>query len=437
MAAPINVRIDERNALKAEARKILDVKAADRTDDQAARLKAIETEVASLQADIDLLAKMSADDIGASTTPRIEGGEDRATLKPWGPTLHGDATDDMRAEARQAALGEFAVAVKRQASGEGTDPRLFAAATGMGTAVPSDGGFAVPREVASGIERDMFTQGEILSRVDARTVSGDAIAYVVNAETSRASTRSGGVLGYWVDEGTAATASAPKLARVELKLRKVGTLGYMTDELVADAAALGGELEKMFTEELVFQVEDAIFEGNGTAKPLGFTNANCIVSVAKETGQAAATIVNENLIKMWARLRPGDKKNAVWLTNGDCGPQLDVLSQAIGTGGIPSRIVNYDSSGAISIKGRPVIETEFNSTLGTQHDIVLVNLSNYRLIRKGGVQQASSIHVRFTQGEQTFRAFYRCDGQQMLRSAITPFKGSNALTSVVTLDTRS
>jgi len=93
----------------------------------------------------------------------------------------------------------------------------------------------------------------------------------------------------------------------------------------------------------------------------------------------------------------------------------------------------------LTIKGRPVIETEYNATLGTVGDIVLINLRRYRLIRKGGVEQASSMHVRFTTGEQTFRAFYRVDGQMMPRSAVTPFKGgaTKSLSPVVVLATRS
>jgi HK97 family phage major capsid protein len=80
---------------------------------------------------------------------------------------------------------------------------------------------------------------------------------------------------------------------------------------------------------------------------------------------------------------------------------------------------------------------EYAATLGTVGDITLADLRKYRLIRKGGVEQASSIHVRFTQGEQTFRAFYRCDGQPVPRSALTPFKGSNTLSPFITLATRS
>jgi len=439
MPARIHVLRQQEAELKGEAKGILDKASADGnrklTADEATRCDAIEAELTALKPEI--AREVRFQDVVLGTGARLEVGDDHASEKPWGPVLHSDATARMKTEARQAGLGEFCIAVRNAMSGYGFDARLSAAAAGMGTAIPSDGGFAVPTEVASGIERQMYETGALLSRVDQRPVSGDNMSFLVIDETSRASTRRGGVLGYWVDQGTAPTASQYKLAKVDLKLRKVGCLGYVTDELVADASALGGELESAFAEELIFQVEDAITEGTGAGQPLGYLNAPCIVSVTKETQQTAATITTANLSKMWARMHTRDKANAVWLINGDCGPQLDFLSIPAGASALEPRFVNYSPAGILTIKGRPVIETEYNATLGTVGDIVLINLQQYRLIRKSGVEQASSIHIRFTTGEQAIRAFYRCDGQMMPRSAVTPFKGSNTTSPVVTLATRS
>lgn len=431
--------------LRKEGRELLAIATDKRTPEQQARLTTCEQELdalvataATLEAEHAQALKFQDEERAQGQRPRIEMGHDHAEDRPWGPRLPEQASDAIRTQARQAALGEFAVAVYNASTGRGQDPRLFAAATGMGTVNPADGGFAVPMEVAAGIEREMYTQGEILSRVDARDISGDSIAYTVIDETSRATgSRQGAIRGYWVDQGTAPDASQFRLARVELKLRKVGALGYMTDELVADAQALGGELESFFSEELIFMVEDAIFEGTGAGQPQGFTEAPCLVTVAKETGQAAGTINTQNLSKIWARLPARSKMTAVWLYNVDVEPELDHLVHEVGTSGIPTRIVTYNEQGALRIKGREILPVEYASTLGTIDDIVLVDLRKYRFIRKGGVQQASSIHVRFTQGEQTFRAFYRCDGQMMPRSALTPFKGTNTLSPAVTLATRA
>lgn len=441
MASVFNTLRQERHELKAEGLKLLEVPSADRTPEQAARLDAIEARVGELDKEIDRAAKFVEGDraAGNPTAATVQLGVDHAAERPWGPRVPAQASEAVREQATQAAFGEFAIAVKNAMSGLGFDPRLSAAAAGMGSAVPSDGGYAVPQELAAGIERNMFAGGELLSRVDVRTISGDSIAYNVIAETSRASTRNGGVLGYWVDQGTAPTASALTLSRLEMKLRKVGALGYMTDELVADAAGLGGELQSAFADELIFQIEDAIVEGDGAGKPLGYLSAPCLVSVDKESGQAAATVNAWNLSKMWARMPARDKATAVWLVNGDLGPQLDMLSIPAGAGALEPRFVNYSPSGILTIKGRPVVEIEYAPTAGTIGDIVLINPLKYRLIRKGGVEQASSMHVRFTTGEQTFRAFYRVDGAMVPRSAVTPFKGGSTktLSPVVALATRA
>lgn len=426
--------------LKAEGRTLLGVKA--RTEDQATRLTAVDAELDTLTAEAALLATDLARaerfaDVERNSGTAVVVGQNNAEQAPWGPTVAADAPKHVKDEVRHLALGTFAQAVRKAGLGEGMDQRLMAAATGAGTQVDSNLGFAVPREVAPGIEKEMFEGGEILSRVDARTISvGNSIAYNVFDQTSRADgSRGGGVLGYWVDEGTAPTASNTKIARIEMKLRKVGAFGVMTDELLSDAVALGGELEAAFAEELIFQVENKIYRGNGSNAPQGILNAPCLVSVSKESGQTAATIVGENITKMRARFR-GNFGSAVWLANIDTLPALSALVQAIGAGGVAYPYASVQN-GAINLWGRPVVFVEYAETLGTVGDLVLADLSKYRLIRKGGVEQASSMHVYFAQGEQAFRAFYRVDGQAIPRAALTPFKGSNTLSPFVVLATRA
>ncbi len=432
--------------LKAEGRKVLAVAADKRTPEQIARLAAIDTELETLTASAVTIAtelaraERFADAERQAGTGAVEVGQDRAALRPWGPNVPSGASAQTVTDARRAALGEWAMAVRRASAGEGIDQRLYAvAASGLNSVNPADGGFAIPAEMGAGIERNMFESGQILSRVDARTVSGDAISYLVMDETSRVDgSRQGGVLGYWTDQGTAPTASQFKLARIELKLRKVGALGYVTDELAADAAALGSELEQSFARELTFQVENAIVNGTGAGQPQGILNANCVVSISKETNQAAATIVGPNITKMHARMLPSSHSSSVWLANVDTLPQMAELVQPIGTAGIRYPYASVADNGVISLWGRPVLFVEYCATVGTVGDLVHADLSKYRLIRKAsGIEQASSIHVRFTQGEQAFRAFYRVDGQPVPRSAITPFKGSNTLSAFLTLATRS
>jgi len=165
------------------------------------------------------------------------------------------------------------------------------------------------------------------------------------------------------------------------------------------------------------------------------------VTVSKEIGQPAATILAENVIKMWARMWSRSRPNAVWFINQNIEPQLYTMSLSVGVGGIPVYMPanGLSDSPYGKLMGRPVIPIEQCQTLGTLGDIILADFSQYVLADKGGIQTAQSIHVQFTTDESVFRFVYRVDGQPIWNSALTPYKGgaSNSLSPFVVLETRS
>ena len=167
-------------------------------------------------------------------------------------------------------------------------------------------------------------------------------------------------------------------------------------------------------------------------------SSGALVSVAKETGQAAATIVSKNIMKMWAR-RYVPARDYVWLMNQDCGPQLWDMQLPVGTGGVAL----YQPPGGLSqtpyatLMGRPVLEIEYAQTLGTTGDIILASLGEYQMIEKGGVEAASSIHVRFVYDESVYRFVFRCDGQSKWNAPLTPKNGTNTVSPFVALAARA
>lgn len=242
-------------------------------------------------------------------------------------------------------------------------------------------------------------------------------------ETSRAAgSRQGGIRAHWLEEGGTKTATKPKFGLLELSLSKLIGLCYATDELLEDATALGAYLYEGFAEEIGFKLDLAVLSGTGAGQPLGMLNAGCIVSIAKETGQDAATILWDNVAAMFSRLWGGSFNNCVWLINQNCLPQLYKMTQPVGTGGIP--VFQAANLPAMQLFGRPIIVMEQCETLGTLGDIMLVDPSQYLAITKGGLQTAQSIHVQFTTDETVYRFVYRVDGQPMWNAALTPFKGT-------------
>lgn len=341
-------------------------------------------------------------------------------------------------------LGELLSAVAKADTRQGVDARLqeSRAATGMGEATPADGGWLVQSDFAVDLMTRTYNIGQILSRIPRIPVGPNAngLTLTMVNETSRANgSRWGGVTVSRTPEGGAGTGSRPKFRQMELKLKKLFGLCYASDELLQDAVALEAVINKAFPEEMSFVMEDEILNGTGAGQMLGILNGPALVSVAKETGQTAATVVYENINKMWSRMWAPSRANAVWLINQDVEPQFNAMGISVGTGGVPV----YLPPGGMSetpfarVFGRTVLPVEQCQTLGTVGDIVLVDLSQYTMIDKGGIQAASSMHVRFLNDEGTYRFIARNDGQPSWNSALTPKNGSNTLSPFVALATRA
>ncbi len=320
---------------------------------------------------------------------------------------------------------------------------MQAAATGAGEVVMSDGGFLVATDRSAMFLQRAYERAVLASRCQEIPIGEGFNGTTINGidETSRVNgSRYGGVASYWVGEGNTVTASKPRFAQINLKLNKLMALYYATDEVLADSAQLQRVADVVFPDELAFRLDEAIMRGDGAAKPLGFLNAPGTISVAKETNQDAATLVWENIKKMYSRMWSRSRANAVWLINQDIETELYGLAAVVGTGGMPIYLPPSGAAGSPlgTLLGRPVIPIEQASTLGTQGDISLVDLSEYLLARKGDVQSATSIHVQFIYDEQVFRWVLRVDGQPSMKAALTPYSGSsNTLSSFVLLDTRS
>jgi len=332
------------------------------------------------------------------------------------------------------SLGQQMVAVVNASRRGGTvDPRLFnVAADGLNYTVPSEGGFLIQQDFTNDLLQAVLSTGVLAPRCRQQPISGASNSIKINGvdETSRASSRYGGILGYWKDEAADATKSKPKFRSIELNLHKLMGLCYATDELLADASALEGFIRAAFPSEFAFLVDDAIIRGTGAGQPLGILNAGCLVSQAKEVGQKADTIVAENVIKMSSRIFASSFMNASWYVNQMCLPQLYTMSIAVGTGGqlvfVPPGGLNSAPYG--SLLGRPVIPIEQASALGDVGDIILADMNGYILAQKGGVQADVSIHVEFVSDQQVFRFIMRIDGQPVRASALTPYKGGATAT---------
>lgn len=360
-----------------------------------------------------------------------------------------DETQVVQAEQKRSegnhwgSFGEFLKAVVDAGTpGKRFDARLRetrGTPSGASEQVSADGGFLVNKDFATDLITRVYNTGALASRVRRIPISSGSNGLKLNVlnETSRADgSRFGGVRAYWLAEADAYTASKPVFRQLDFNLQKLGAAMYLTDELAADTTALQNVFEDYFVKEMAFVIDDAIMNGDGSGKPTGIRAASGsgIISVAKETGQAAATIVKENVFKMHARF-DGSLANAAWFINRDALSQLYGLT--LGDNGIYFPNGQFSKAPYGELMGAPVIPVEQCSTLGTVGDIVLADLSNYIWVDKGGIAASNSVHVRFLYDEQVLKFTYRCDGKPLYATALTPKNGTATTSSYVQLATRA
>lgn len=353
-------------------------------------------------------------------------------------------------------LGHMAHAVKAASNPGGPEPasrdlvaryvastdNVTRAVTGMSEGVDPDGGILVPADATNAIwDRVRNDEGSPVAAARHFTVSGNRLPIPAVDESSRVNgSRFGGIQAYWEGEADQLSGTKPKFRAMDLRLKKVAALVYVTDELMEDARGLDSFLSQAVPEELAFKLGDAMFRGNGSGMPLGIFNAsNLFLGVTKKSGQSATTVVTENILAIWSRTYAKSRRNAAWYYNQDIEPQLGQLSLAVGSAGGQ---LTYTPPGGVSgspfatLMGRPLIPSEFAETLGTVGDIGLYDWSQYALITKAGVQTAASIHLRFDYQETAFRWVLRADGQPFWNKALTPYKGSATQSPFVGVETR-
>jgi HK97 family phage major capsid protein len=330
----------------------------------------------------------------------------------------------------------------------------------MNEAVPSEGGFLVGADTSERIYQRTYLTGEITRRCQRQPISANSnrLKLRVVDEDSRADgSRMGGVLAFWANEADTFMYTRPKFREIELFLNKLTALVFATDELLADAAALEAWIMNNMPTELSFRVEDSIFNGTGAGQPAGIFNSQAFLAL--NPGGTANVVNTTDVLAMWARFwHPGLKNHiasistenltagaagglpaAAWFIDQTVIPQLFGM-QMTGSSTGSAVILLYHPPGDNPLYGQygellglPVIPTEHNAVLGTVGDIVLADMSQMLLADKGAPEVASSMHVRFVQGEQAFRFTYRVDAQTTWKKPLTPKNGGATLSPFVGL----
>ncbi|MBI1405700.1 MAG: phage major capsid protein [Caulobacter sp.] len=411
---------------------------ADRTEEEETKLAALATELDELEAacaalDTQIEKEEAAQRRGAvfASGARQAGSAARTMNEPNPATTGGFRN-----------LAEFAVATRNALTGAGTDPRLAqvaqlelgAAPTGYHENQGSAGeGFLVPLDYRQQIWEIAFSPTDLLGMVNPEPTNSNSVKIGKDESTPWGAA---GVQAAWRSEGQQMVASKASQTQMTVDLHELYAFVLATDEVLSDAPRLQDRLTRQAGRAIAWKASDAILWGDGVGKPLGFMNAASKITVAKESGQAAATLTVPNILKMGSRLlRMGGRP--MWMGNSDIMPQLEALT----LGNVPAFLPMNEPLKAAgyegTLRGKPLLYTEHSHTLGTEGDLSLLDLDGYYCANKtGGIDFASSIHLFFDYGIQAFRWTFRFGGQPWLSAPVNPARGSTTKSHFVTLADR-
>lgn len=329
-------------------------------------------------------------------------------------------------------VNEYARAVLM---GHAHDQRL--ANLSMGEYSNPNGGFAVPPEFAA-LMLDNSLENEIVrprARIEPMIAKDKIIARWDYYDHSTGM-HFGGLKSQWVAEcDTPATLSQGRLEQMTLVASRLFIYGKISNQLLDDAPGLSGSLDGAITAAIGFDLDSAFLRGTGVGMPKGILNDPAKITVPKESGQDPASILYDNLVKMFARMSDSCRERAYWLVNATAIPELLTLSIEIGVSGVHVPVMTRGPNG-FEILTRPVIFTEKVPAIGTEGDISFVDFSQYAVGLRNDLRLDKSAHIGFATDETAFRAILRADGQGTWKSAITPLFGDTQ-SWIVTLQTRS
>lgn len=313
------------------------------------------------------------------------------------------------------------------------DPRLQQRAMVAGT--PSLGGFSVPEQFGAWLLDASLETEVVRPRAQVWGMTSETRKIPAWDGSDHTSDLFGGFSGTWMAENSTATRQNARLRQLTLHSRKLGIYTQVSRELLLSGIDIQEQLGGALVKAVSWYLDYAFLRGTGAGQPLGVLNDPALIVVAKEAGQAADTLIYENVTKIFARMHPSFLRNAVWVANSTTVPQLLQMSMVIGTAGSHVPVLR-EESGRFSLLGKPVLFTEKLPSLGNQGDILLADFSQYAIGLRQGISLERSNAPGWLEDVDDFRAILLADGQGTLNEPITP-KNGDTLSWCVTLAARA
>lgn len=301
----------------------------------------------------------------------------------------------------------------------------------MGTG--EDGGYAVPEQFRPEVLQIQTGSEIVRSRATVLPAGEPPDAKITMPALDQGSNGVlGGVEVYWIGEGDEKPETDAKLREVSLQPQEVAATMVITDKLLRNWSAASSFINTLLTKAMRAAEDIAFLTGNGVGKPKGVISAPGRLLVNRQTANQISYL---DVVMMLSKLLPESVAGAVFVANQSAMPQIATLQDGGGryiyiqgdaTKGIPS-----------TLAGVPIIFTGKTPVLGSQGDLLLLDLTYYLIKDGSGPFIAASEHVLFRQNKTVIKVFWNVDGQPWVVEPLTLENGTTQVSPYVVLDVPS
>lgn len=334
-----------------------------------------------------------------------------------------------------ATAGEFFSAVYGASQGH-IDQRLMA---GNANAMGSDGG-EVGFQLPPAMRQQIFTlfeqdEGDLMSQVTSETTNSNSVKYLKDVTTPW---DAAGIQVHWDGDSTDLVPLKFNVTtQGTAELHGVSVFVNVEEDLLEDAPRLGARLLESAPRAMRWAVNEAIRTGDGVGKPQGYLKSDALVTVAKETTQAAGSLTIDNFAQMFTRMLPSSIAFCHWEINHDLLPELIKLKDDDGNLLFTSRDMGITKGPAGTILGRPVVFNEHPEARGEKGDVQLIDPRGYYMPKRTNAEKfAESIHLHFDKAIKSFRWRFKIGGQTFLSKPIKSAKSTLEKSHFVALGAR-
>jgi HK97 family phage major capsid protein len=291
----------------------------------------------------------------------------------------------------------------------------------------AQGGFIVPEQFSNVLK--MVDEQSAIFRPRAQVIPAgdppDAAITIPVLDQSGANGVYAGVVVQWIAEGGAKPETEPAFSEIKLEPKEVAAHVVVTDKLLRNSAAAGALVQSLLRKAIIGAEEDAFLSGNGAGQPMGIIGHPAAIQVARG---AANQIAYTDVIAMYARAKFGGR--LVWIGSQTCLPQLMNMAD-LGQNLVWQPNAREGAPG--TLLGIPFVLNDQSPTLGSEGDLMLVDLDYYLIKDGSGISISASEHPLFTQNRTIIKAFWNVDGQPWLSTPLLARDGVSTVSPFVVL----